>query len=825
MDATRLGRHSPEPGTTARDDRNAFMPAVSARAVPLPIVAPRHALALIAGALLPQQWAALPPLWIAVVALSGLVLLLWLRPRLRMLWLFGAGIALVSIHGSMAVEARWPSDRDGSSARVSGVVVGIPQRDALALRFDIDIDDARMGATVVAPPGLTRLAWFNAPDGARVFPGDRLTVEARLRAPRGTANRGAFDFERYAVERRIGATGHVVAIIARERAASPSIDALRAAVSGFIATERGDDTASALLRALSVGDQAALEAADWRVLRATGVTHLIAISGLHIGLVAGFGALLAGAAMRLVPRLGLSVPRRQVQALVALVFAIAYSLLAGMSIPVVRTLVMIGVVLVAVLLRRSLGPWSALALAALAVIGFDALAVLNPGFWLSFAGVAWLIFCLGERSREAWIATFGRAQLIAALGLLPISLALFQQASLVGPLANLVAVPWISFIVVPLTLIGTALVGPWPAAASVVFAVAEQLMAWLWSLLAWMSTWPGAELFFAAPDTLVVGLALAGAAVLLLPRAMPGRALGALLLLPLLLPRLEAPAQGRYAVDVLDVGHGLAVLVRTGTHALLFGSGAGRSGLADIERLVVPSLHGAGVARLDAVVLNTLPSEAMAVEAIAAAIDVTRRIAGRAASGIEQCIAGTSWEWDGVHFRFLHPPAHFPDLGGDSGCVLAIGDGEGQTLITGNAGDAVETMLIRREGTGLKSALLIAPNHGSQRASHGAFVRRVAPAVVAFSIGWNNRFGHPHPRVIDRYTWAGAQIVDTASGGQLRFVIDPALGIVESTAVRFDAARWWRVAVPPVAADRSKEADVSASGIAMTDGSGAANAD
>jgi competence protein ComEC len=764
-----------------------------------PLLAPPHALALLAGVLWVQTWSALPPFAVAVVAVGLASIGLALAPRWRLPLSVALGVALAAAHGARALEARWPAALDGADVAVTGTVVGIPMRDRTALRFELAPHSATVAGDPVPVGGRWRLAWYGRPVALR--PGDTVSLAVRARVPRGLANPGTFDFERYAAERRITATGQVRRLLAHEPAARATVDAARARISRWIREERGPGTTTALLQALAVGDQAPVEEHAWWVLRATGTTHLVAISGFHIGLVGGFAALAAGLLLRAFPGLGLVRPRRQLQALAALVAAFGYSLLAGMSIPVQRTLVMIAVVLVAVLLRRSIGPWSALSLAMVAVLLIDPLAVLNPGFWLSFLGVAWLLHCLGARSREAWLASFGRAQAVAALGLLPVTLYFFQQGSVVGPLANLVAAPWISFVSVPLVLAASALSGAAPGPAAALLALADRVTALLWALLERMAAWPGSEWHLPEPDPLAVLLALAGAAILLLPRAVPGRALGALLLLPLLLPRVDRPPEGSFDARVVDVGQGLAVLVTTRRHALLVDTGAahGRGSIA--ARVVVPTLRAAGVERLDGLIVTHLDNDhAGGVADVIAELSpgIVWR-GGRAAFGTA-CAAGDAWRWDGVAFRILHPPRHFPELGNDSACVIQVGEGAGRLLIASDIGDAVEAMLIRREGEALRSAVLIVPHHGSRSSSSTAFIRRVQPELAVFTVGHRNRFSHPAPEVVRRYRLAGAMMLDSAASGQIRVRLDPTRGIVRVVEWRRQRPRWWQAPVEPASA-------------------------
>jgi competence protein ComEC len=409
------------------------------------------------------------------------------------------------------------------------------------------------------------LSWYRPQ--AVPAPGSLWRLQVRLKRPRGSVNPGGFDFERHALERRLAATGYVRDAPGNaELARGGGVDALRLRLSDAIAVAVGNRTGR-FVQALSVGDTRGLDERDWEVLRATGITHLIAISGLHVGLVAGFGALLMAALYRLWPAAGLRLPLPQAAAVAALLSAAAYTALAGFALPTVRTLLMIGAALLAVLLRRRGEARQAFALALLAVLLVDPLSLLGAGFWLSFLGVAWLLWCLPREDRAPWWRTLLSAQGVMSLSLLPLTVWFFGQASIVGPLANLITMPWISFVVVPVTLIGTALclvAEPW---AVPFFWLAATLMQWLWAGLEQVADVRGALVYLPPPDWLALLLALVGAFWLLLPRAVPGKALALLLLLPLVWPAQHRPTSGEAELWLLDVGQGLSVLVRTRDHA------------------------------------------------------------------------------------------------------------------------------------------------------------------------------------------------------------------------------------------------------------------
>src|SRR5690606_11030653 len=392
----------------------------------------------------------------------------------------------------------------------------------------------------------------------------------------------------------------------------------------------------------------------------------------------------------------------------------------------VRTVLMIAVVVLARLWRRPMGVADSLALAAIALLLVDPLSVLAAGFWLSFAGVAWLVWCLPRAHAQPLVRGFLSAQWVATLGLLPLTAILFGQASLAGPLANLVAIPWWSLVVVPLALVGTgleALHAGWGGPA-------WRLAAWCfdlsWPLFEWLASarlalwWLPEARWFALP------LALVGAFWLLLPRGVPGKALALLLLLPLLWPDRHLPAPGGVEMVVLDVGQGTSVLIRTAGHAVLYDTGpAIPEGFDAGERVVAPALHALGVRRLDAVVVSHGDADhAGGLAAVLRRFETGPVFAARDAGveGAAPCVAGTQWEFDGVRFGFLHPDLHFPDMRNESSCVLRIESTHGSALLAGDIGEVVERMLVHDQAPLLRSDVVLVAHHGSDKSSDPAFV-------------------------------------------------------------------------------------------------------
>jgi competence protein ComEC len=738
------------------------------------------AFALVAGVALCLRLPALPPgAWLlAALALGGW--LWWRRDAWCLAGVLLAGYALAGLHAGASLAGQLPAAWEGSEVTISGRVLELPLHEARRTRFLFRVDGDK-----ALPPFLRgrtlRLAWYDDFGASpsldapryRLAPGSRWRLQARLRAPRGLRNPGSLDSEKHAFAQRIAASGYVRAPLdAQQLSGADGIDAWRDAIAGRIDASVASDS-SRYVRALALGDTRALSEDDWEALRATGLTHLIAISGFHVGLVAGFFALLAAGCWRLFPVLGRVMPRPQAAALGALLGAAGYAAVAGFALPTVRTVLMVAVVVAARLWRRPLGVPGALALAAIAVLLVDPLALLAAGFWLSFAGVAWLVWCLPDaRGGRRIVGEFLSAQGVATLGLLPLTAILFGQASLAGPLANLVAIPWWSLVVVPLSLLGTAFEGLHAGWGGAAWRLAAACFDLSWPLFQRMADSPLSLWWLPESRWWAWPLALAGAFWCLLPRGVPGKALALLLWLPLLWPDRALPALGEAELVVVDVGQGLSVLVRTRHHALLYDMGpAIADGYDAGERAVVPALHALGVRRLDsAVVSHGDADHAGGYPAVRRRFPPGRTFApeGAGIDGARTCTTGGTWERDGVRFRFLHPPAHFPYLGNEASCVLRIETSHGAALLTGDIGTVVEQGLTARHASDLRAEVVLAPHHGSRHSSAAAFISATGARHAVVSAGHGNRFGHPHPDVVARWRDAGAEVLSTPEGGALR---------------------------------------------------------
>ena len=686
-----------------------------------------------------------------------LVSLACLMTRAWSIGWFGLGLCWACWSAQGALDDRLPTVLDGRTLWIEGTVSGLPQQAGQAVRFELSEARSRRASL----PSRLQLSWF---DGPPVRSGERWRLAVTLKRPHGLLNPHGPDPEATLLARRIGATGTVKAGERLTDNAPGWRDSLR---QRLLAVEAHGKQAT--LVALVLGDGSGLSRADWDTLRATGTVHLMVISGQHIGLLAGLVyALVAGSA-----RLGwwpARLPWLPWACALALGAALGYGALAGFQVPVQRACAMLTVVLVWRLRFRHLGAslpwWTAL----VGVLLVEPLASLLPGFWLSFGAVAVLLFGFSGRlgSWRPWQA-WTRAQGLIAVGLLPILLALGLPISVSGPVANLLAVPVISLLVLPVALLGTLLIGLAPAGEALLWLAGGSLaglFALLGQLAQWQPAWQPPALSLGA--WCLVGL---GSLLVLLPRGVPLRLPGAVLMAGALgLPNAPVP-HGQVEVWQLDVGQGLATLLRTRTHVLLFDAGPAY-GEADLgERVVLPTLHRLGVRRLDLLIVSHAHADhAGGALAVAKGLPPARTLAGEpdalpAALPGQACRTGERWDWDGVAFSLWQWPSA-PDSNQRS-CVLQVEAGGERLLLTGDLEAAAERLWLAQVPDP-RTDWLQAPHHGSRTSSTDAFLRATAPRGVLISRGRHNGFGHPHPSVLARYRRQGIAVHDTALHGALR---------------------------------------------------------
>ncbi len=729
-----------------------------------------------------------------------------------------AGYAWAAFLAQATLSPELAERDEGRDIQIVGIVKTLPYRFDQGVRFDLRVERT-IDAQVHVPPHIA-LSWYAGRYGARqavgdVQPGQRWQLTVRLQRPHGNANPGGFDYEAWLLEQGVRATGYVRADDGNRLldafVASPAVvvERVRAALRTRIESALAGRTYAGVIVALVTGDQRGIDQADWQVFNRTGIGHLISISGLHITMVAGLAAWAVSALWRRSfftdARLPLLLPAQKVAALTGAIVALLYVLLAGFGVPAQRTLYMLSVVALALWMGRLAAVSHVLCTALGVVVLLDPWAVLWPGFWLSFGAVAVILFAGHGRigppptgARGALLLA-GRTQWAVTAGLVPLTLLLFGQVSVVSPVANAVAIPLVSFVVTPLALAGSLVPGPPGDWLLILAHWTVELLAWL---LRRMAEWPGAVWRAPAPQAWVFALGLGGTLWMLMPRGWPHRWAGAVALLPMLLQLPDPPRAGTFRVTAFDVGQGMALLVETERHRLLYDTGPAYAPGADGgSRVILPYLRMRGIAALDGIVVSHGDTdhtggalavlEGIDVEWLASSLPFDHAIV-RAARRHVRCNAGQHWEWDGIVFDMLHPTsASYDDAHlktNARSCTLRIGNGRRTVLLAGDIEAAQEAALLERAPDLLRADVLLAPHHGSGTSSTLAFLQAVRPGIAIFQVGYRNRYHHPKPEVVDRYGTLGAECLRTDEAGALTLDVG---ADVARRGYRSEHARYW----------------------------------
>ena len=689
---------------------------------------------------------------------------------------------------------------EGRDLVLTGLIVSLPERRGRVTRFLFKVDGLQVGQSWQQRfPTRMRLSWYGVTPPLRA--GQRWQLTARLKRPWSFKNPGGFDYEGWLFRQGIRATGYVrqpdsAQLMADEGIYHP-VDRLRQHLADAIGESLNSDSNRGVLTALAIGDRSGITKQQWRVLLQSGTNHLLAISGLHIGLVAGVVYFLTLRIWRLHGKLCGRWPAQRVAALIALIAGCAYALLAGFSVPTQRAMIMLCVVMGAVMLDRDVRPAHTLSVALLAVLLWDSLAVLAAGFWLSFGAVAVIMYAISGRPRmEARWWHLGKLQWILAIGLFPLTLLFFQRSALVAPLANLFAVPWVGMLVVPVALLGSLLVLILPTVGNVLLGLASRLLDLLWWLLDRLVDLPYAQWFHAAPVWALVP-AILGVALLLAPRGWPARWLGIVLLSPMFLVFSPKPDHGEYWFTLLDVGQGLAAVVETRHHILVYDTGAKFSDYFNAgEAVVLPFLRSRNIGHVDLLLVSHGDNDH--IGGAAAVIDgvYTKQVMTSAPDRIDharvnRCQAGQRWDWDGVGFEVLHPPPGWKDSGNNQSCVLRVRNEGGSILVTADIGVRVERRLIKSYGEKLSSDIMLIPHHASRTSSSVEFLTKVNPETALLTMGYRNRFDFPHPDIIARYEGLGVPVRDTLEDGAVRIRVHPVRGKDILSGYRQESRRYW----------------------------------
>jgi competence protein ComEC len=723
------------------------------------------------------------------------------------------------------------SSLEGQDIEVVGVIDSLPAVLDQGVRFNFRVEAATQDQQPVSIPSHLSLGWYAgqfraAPQTViQVEPGERWHLTVRLQRPHGNANANGFDYEVWLLEQNLRATGQVQV----SRSTADSNRLLRKFVPGLttvVERTRGvirrrildalvDQPYAGAIVALVIGDQRAIPQSDWKVFNRTGIGHLVSISGLHITMIAGLFAAITHFFWRRSfytnLQLPLRLPAQKCAALVAAVIAFLYVLLAGFGIPAQRTLYMLWVVAAALWCGRINNVSQILCIAAMVVLVLDPWAVLWPGFWLSFGAVAIILYASVGRLQLPsadlpkgtrllrQLKDASHTQYVVTLGLVPLTILLFGQVSLISPFANAIAIPLISLLVAPLALAGSVL----PTVLAVpILKSAHALFAWLADLLTWLSSFSAAVWSSPLPAFWMFICAFIGTLWMLAPRGWTARWLGVIGWLPILINVPQTPQSGDMQVTAFDIGQGMALLIETAQHRLLYDTGPFYSPESNgANRVILPYLKARGIEKLDGIIISHSDNdhsggalslfEDMNIGWVASSLPIESPIV-KAAPNARRCLAGEHWQWDGIDFEMLHPKTENYDSvkskPNSLSCTLKITRGSASMLLPGDIEKAQERGLLEEMPGKLSSTILLAPHHGSGTSSTVDFLNTVQPKVAIFQVGYRNRYHHPKPQIYERYGELGIERIRTDDAGAISLQFSDELTM---SRYRVTHARYW----------------------------------
>ena len=758
------------------------------------------ALAFTLGAILLQRLEIPPSLWwiLAVLPPTAFAVVFRRRPSVRIggwiLLSFAAGFGWANflVHQRLADAAEFPDKLKWRDIAVQGIVTDLPKESAGRIQFQLQLEKIiPPNSSAIHPDNLrARLAiyksrWPNAPTPQA---GEKWEFTVRLRPPKGFINPHGFNSGGRLFARGIHLVGYVRQNgMHRKIADGQGLNLARRKIRARIFNAIPKSDSAGILAALIVGDRSQISDSQWQILRRTGTAHLVSISGAHITMVSGLVFLLAAAIFRRIPQITRRIPAAKAAILLALIAAFFYALIAGFALPAQRAFLMFAVFVIAMMAGNFTSKFTPFGAALFAVVAADPWAVLSAGFWLSFFVVAIILLVFAVQSDRPklwkWLAA---PQIIIVFAVAPLVILFFGEAPLLAsPPANFLAIPWVGFIVLPLALADLIFPGDF------LWRLADWSLSPLLFILNFLSATPLAVWAVAEPPIYLVGLALVGGFWLAMPTGFPTRILGIIPLAALFGWMPPSPELNSVRITVLDVGQGIAAVVRTKNHSLLYDAGP-NFGETDAGRIVVlPFLRGEGIRKLNMLVVSHGDSDhAGGKDSVMEGIAVDELISSAFFPEAKKCIAGKKWQWDGVGFEFLHPTAaDYESKKSDNAlsCVLKITAGGRTMLFTGDIPSESEAEILSREGDSMASDILLVPHHGSRFSSSAEFVEGVSAAMAVFSVG-RNWFGHPHDSVLERF--ADAEIYRTDSDGAIQIDIS-AEGI---KAVRWGDInrRYWR---------------------------------
>lgn len=724
-------------------------------------------------------FAFLPKFVLAILVLFLIFLfLLFNNHRLKILFFLFAIIWLwlfYKVNSNYVLDQKY----NQQSVMVAGVVEGLPIQSQFGTRFILATNQLSQNGKTIPFKGNLELTWpsqFAKP----IAPGDDWFLKIKLKTLHVDHNPGATDFSIWYLENRIAGIGTVQFTNQNRllKQHSLKLDSIRNNIKNQLKKSISSSDLYGLILALVIGDESSITQAQWDVLSKTGTNHLVVIAGLHIALCTGFIYFVVFWCWRLVPFFCLYVPAKQAGITASLLIAIVYAALAGFSLPTTRALLMLICFLSSQLSCQSKPAYHSFFLTLFVLLLFDPMAILSNHFWLSFGSIALILLTVSSLPFfvKAW-RRLGGIQFSLALGLLPWTLFFFQKASLISALANMIAIPWFGFLVEPLCLLGTLFIFINQTIANTLLSFACDVLKYIWVLLIWLSHFKWSFILQDLSNPMLMIFASLGCTIILLPQALRLILPAWMLLLPLLFPPFPNVLQNEFVFTVLAVGQGLATVIQTQHHVLVYDTGPKFSpGQDAATRYLIPYLLFAHAKQVDMLIvshpdadhsgganslLNTLPVKVFITSDLSKVHYVMKP---------KICLAGQHWLWDGVLFQIIYPDKSHLNQDNNSSCVLKVSVGKQAVLLPGDIETSAEKIILA-DHVNLNSRVLIAPHHGSQTSSSMPFIQAIHPNDVIFATGFDNRFGFPNAAIVNRYNQLGVKELDTKNTGAVIFRI------------------------------------------------------
>ncbi|SMM99306.1 DNA internalization-related competence protein ComEC/Rec2 [uncultured Candidatus Thioglobus sp.] len=697
--------------------------------------------------------------------------------------IFLLGFAWMGIISIQVLKSEIKDEHLNKPILVTGKIVELPEKLAYKTKFIFKTNSPFKGRL--------KLAWYDDKKHQKppnLHTGDTWQLLLKIKDNNGYQNLGGLDYEKWLFYQRIDATGYVRHSIFNQRISansSYSINQIRQKIQQDLRPSLSKQSFGGVINALIIGDRSFINDKHWELFKSTNTTHLSVISGLHIGLISGFVFLLAQLLWRQSTRLTLILPAQVIGAYFGLLSAFLYALIAGFSIPTGRAFIMASVVFVSIILRRHHNTWQLYGLALILVLANNPLSVFSVGFWLSFYVVAVIIYASKRHQQKSWLYRLIYIQLLISIATLPLIAWFFSGGSILSPIANLIAIPVFSFITTPFSLMGALLsLSNLPYLGELCLSIANQSLVYLSFLLEYLQQL-NFNLWHYTPSSSLDLIALILVVLItILPKQLKLLWLSPLILALILFAPSSQLKPQQVLITTLDVGQGLANIVQTKNHTLLFDTGAYyRSGFNLAEAVILPYLNAKNIQHLDKIIISHGDNDHIGgLKTLLKTISVDEILTSvpeKIQQTTTKCQQYQQWQWDGVKFEILSPAKNSQLKSNNASCVLKISNAKHSLLLTGDIEKKAERYLVKNLAKTLNSDVMIAPHHGSKSSSTEEFLNAVSPTLIVVSSGFQNRYRHPHKTIIKRYQGNGIKMLQTACAGQIDIILDDKITVTE----------------------------------------------